>query len=184
LNKDRDVMPTLNRESSALLVVDFQSKLMPAIEGGASVTANARRLIDAAEMLQVPILFTEQNVRGLGSTVPELRSDTASISHKMTFDACRMPGVSSSASGPIRFHRFGMRNPCLRVADRAGSAQRRPPRLCRRDAMGSRRAESKETAIQRMERNGAEVVTTEMVVFEWLGTAEDPRLRKVIDLIR
>ena len=43
------------------------------------------------------------------------------------------------------------------------------------DAMGSRRAESKETAIRRMERNGAEVVTTEMVLFEWLETAEDPR---------
>jgi len=53
-----------------------------------------------------------------------------------------------------------------------------------RDAMGSRRAESKETAIRRMERNGAEIVTTEMVLFEWLETAEDPRLRKVIDLIR
>jgi hypothetical protein len=35
-----------------------------------------------------------------------------------------------------------------------------------------------------MERNGAEIVTTEMVVFEWLGTAADRRLRTVIDLIR
>ena len=38
-----------------------------------------------------------------------------------------------------------------------------------RDAVGSRRAESKETAIARMARHGAEIVTTEMVVFEWLG---------------
>ena len=53
-----------------------------------------------------------------------------------------------------------------------------------RDAMGSRRTENKETAIRRMERNGAEVVTTEMVLFEWLQTADDPRLRKVIDLVR
>jgi nicotinamidase-related amidase len=53
-----------------------------------------------------------------------------------------------------------------------------------RDAVGSRRSESKETAIRRMERNGAEIVTTEMVVFEWLGTAADRRLRTVIDLIR
>jgi hypothetical protein len=50
--------------------------------------------------------------------------------------------------------------------------------------VGSRRSESKETAIRRMERNGAEIVTTEMVIFEWLGTATDHRLRKVIDLIR
>lgn len=53
-----------------------------------------------------------------------------------------------------------------------------------RDAVGSRRSESKETAIRRLERNGAEIVTTEMVLFEWLGTAADHRLHKVIDLIR
>jgi nicotinamidase-related amidase len=85
-------MPTLDRENSALLVVDFQSKLMPAINEGEAVTANGRRLIDAAQLFQVPILFTEQNVSGLGSTVSALRTDTANISHKMTFDACRMPG--------------------------------------------------------------------------------------------
>ena len=54
-------MPVIDRESSALLVVDFQSKLMPAIDGGIRVIANARRLLDAAEIFQVPILFTEQN---------------------------------------------------------------------------------------------------------------------------
>jgi nicotinamidase-related amidase len=67
-------MPTFERETSALLIIDFQSRLMPAIEEGQLVIGNARRLIDAAEMLQVPIVFTEQNASGLGSTVPELRS--------------------------------------------------------------------------------------------------------------
>jgi nicotinamidase-related amidase len=53
-----------------------------------------------------------------------------------------------------------------------------------RDAMGSRRPESKETAIRRLERNGAEIVTTEMVLFEWLTTADDSRLDRVIALVR
>ena len=53
-----------------------------------------------------------------------------------------------------------------------------------RDAVGSRRAESKETAIRRMERHGVEVVTTEMVIFEWLETADDARLDEVISLIK
>jgi nicotinamidase-related amidase len=48
-------MPTINRETSTLLVVDFQSRLMAAIDGGISVVANARRLLDAADLLQVPI---------------------------------------------------------------------------------------------------------------------------------
>ncbi len=53
-----------------------------------------------------------------------------------------------------------------------------------RDAVGSRRAESKETAIRRMEHFGAEIVTTEMVVFEWLGSGEHPRLRDALALIK
>ena len=53
-----------------------------------------------------------------------------------------------------------------------------------RDAVGSRRSESKETALRRMERSGVEVVTTEMVVFEWLRTAEHPLFRDVQGLIK
>ena len=53
-----------------------------------------------------------------------------------------------------------------------------------RDALGSRRPEDKETAIRRMERHGAEIVTTEMVVFEWLRTADDPHFRQAIALVK
>ena len=53
-----------------------------------------------------------------------------------------------------------------------------------RDALGARRAESKETALRRMERHGAETVTTEMVVFEWLATCEHPRFREAVALIK
>jgi nicotinamidase-related amidase len=52
------------------------------------------------------------------------------------------------------------------------------------DAIGSRRAENKEAAVRRMERHGAEIVTTEMVVFEWLGSAEHPRFREAVALIK
>ncbi|HEX5452212.1 MAG TPA: isochorismatase family protein, partial [Stellaceae bacterium] len=53
-----------------------------------------------------------------------------------------------------------------------------------RDAVGSRRAESKEAALRRLERHGAEIVTTEMVAFEWLATAEHPRFRDIVRLIK
>src|ERR1019366_3561846 len=74
------------------LAVDFQSTLLPAIEGGMPVGASARRLLTAAARLQVRILATGQNATGPGGTVPELRSDTSRLVHKMTFDACRTAG--------------------------------------------------------------------------------------------
>ena len=53
-----------------------------------------------------------------------------------------------------------------------------------RDAVGARRAESKETAIRRLEKHGAEIVTTEMVLFEWIETADDPRFRSILTLVK
>ncbi len=52
------------------------------------------------------------------------------------------------------------------------------------DATGSRAAESKAAGLQRMGRHGAEIVTTEMVLFEWLRTADHPQFRTMSKLIR
>jgi hypothetical protein len=52
------------------------------------------------------------------------------------------------------------------------------------DAVGSRHPDSKAAALARMQANGAEIVTTEMVVFEWLGTSAHPRFREAVALIK
>lgn len=177
-------MTAIVRDTTALLLIDFQAKLMPAIESGASVIANARRLLTAADMFDVPILVTEQNASGLGPTIPELRHDRVSIAQKMTFDACRTQGfVGALPDRPALIVAGCETHVCvLQTVLGLLAAGRRV--FIVRDALGSRRAESKETAIRRMERNGAEIVTTEMVVFEWLATAEDARLRDVLALVK
>jgi nicotinamidase-related amidase len=175
-------MLTIDRTTSTLLIVDFQSRLMPAIEAGAEIVANARRLLDAATMFGVPILFTEQNAGGLGATLPELRP--RQIAPKMTFDACRAAGfVDRLGDRPDLVVAGCETHVCVLQTVLGLIAAGRRVYLVR-DAVGSRRAESKETAVRRMARHGAEIVTTEMVVFEWLGTAEDPRLRDAIALIK
>ena len=177
-------MPALDRDTSVLLVIDLQSRLMPAIEDAAKIVANARRLLDAAELLGVPALFTEQNANGLGPTMPELRSETARLFHKMTFDACRVEGFLDMLPAERSLVVSGCETHVCVLQTALGllAAGRRVYMV--RDAVGSRRAESKETAIRRLEREGAEIVTTEMVLFEWPRTAEDPRLRRIIDLVR
>jgi len=177
-------MLTLNRNDSALLLIDFQARLMPAIEQGAAAVANARRLLTAAKMFEVPVLITEENAAGLGATVPELTAERAPIFHKMSFDACRMPGFAAALPHRQALVVAGCETHVCVMQTVLGliEAGRRVHLV--RDAVGSRRAESKETAIRRMERYGAEIVTTEMVVFEWLENAEDPRFRDALRLIR
>jgi nicotinamidase-related amidase len=177
-------VPKLDRASSALLIIDFQSRLMPAIEGAGAVIANARRLLDAAELFGVPVLFTEQNAGGLGNTVPELCSANAGLFHKMTFDACRMSGFLGALPDRQDVVVAGCETHVCVLQTALGLLAAGRHVYLVRDAVGSRRAESKETAIKRLERNGAEIVTTEMALFEWLGDAEDARLRRIIDLVR
>ena len=90
-------MRTLEASSSLLLLVDFQTRLMPAIEDGAAAVENARRLIVAAELLGIPKIFTEQNSEKLGGTVPDLHAPPNLVVPKMTFDALRAPNFPMDA---------------------------------------------------------------------------------------
>jgi nicotinamidase-related amidase len=177
-------MLTMDAQLSTLLVVDFQAKLMPVIHRGANAIANARRLLDAAALLGVPTLFTEQNPKGLGPTVNELNPDRSVITHKMSFDACREPNFLQRLAENHALVVAGCEAHVCVLQTVLGLIDNGRRVFLVRDALGSRRAQSKETAIRRMERHGAEVVTTEMVVFEWLRTAEHPRFREAIALIK
>ena len=178
-------MSTINSDSSILLVVDFQTRLMPQIADNTAVVANARRLLDAARMLKIPVVFTEQNADGLGPTVPELRSETGeSLIHKMTFDACRVPAFEQALAGRSNIVVAGCEAHVCVLQTVLGLRGAGRHTYVVRDALGSRRAESKETAIQRMSRHGAEIATTEMVLFEWLATAEHPQFRQVLSLVK
>ncbi len=177
-------MRTIDRETSALLVVDFQSRLMPAIEDGAAIVASARLLLAAAGLLEVPVAFTEQNARGLGATVPELNPAAHGPAlPKMTFDACRAGGLARLPSRPAFVIAGCEAHVCvLQTALGLLDAGRRV--FVVQDAIGARRAESKAAALRRMERHGAEIVTVEMVIFEWLATAEHPRFREALVLLK
>ncbi len=175
---------TVDVRASTLLVIDFQTKLMAAIDDAATAIENARRLIDAAAILGVPALFTEQNAKGLGPTVADLAADDALLAHKMTFDACREPDFLPLLTEGHAIIVAGCEAHICVLQTVLGLIEKGRHVFVVRDAIGSRRAESKETAIRRMERHGAEVVTAEMVVFEWLETAKHPRFRETAALIK
>jgi nicotinamidase-related amidase len=178
-------MPKLSADTSFLLMIDFQARLMPAIDQGAAVVDHARRLIKAAALVDVPFLFTEQNAKGLGPTLAELVPESGSpILHKMSFDAVCAPGLSELLPPRSDVIVAGCEAHVCVLQTVLGLIEAGRRVFVVRDAIGSRRPESKETAVQRMERHGAEIVTAEMVVFEWLGTADHPRFREVVALVK
>lgn len=177
-------MPVIDRDRSLLLMIDFQARLMPAIHKSAAVIANAHRLRDAAELFELPVLYTEQNAKGLGGTVPALAPPPDLVAHKMSFDACRAPGFLDRLPPGRDLVVAGCEAHVCVLQTVLGllAAGRRV--FVVTDAVGARRPESRAAALQRMERHGAEPVTTEMVVFEWLQDCTHPRFREAIALIR
>ena len=77
----------LQADESQLVLVDYQSRLMPAIHEGESVLAQARKLAQVAQLLQVPIWGTEQNPSGLGENDPALKALCQRTLAKMHFSA-------------------------------------------------------------------------------------------------
>jgi nicotinamidase-related amidase len=178
-------MLTLDRARSALLLIDFQARLMPAIDQGDAALGQAARLIEAATILEVPMLATEQNPRGLGPTVEGLARPGLPAFEKMSFDASRTRGFFEAlpAERPDLVVVGCEAHVCvLQTVLGLIAAGRRV--FVVEDAVGSRRPASKAAALERMARHGAEIVTAEMVIFEWLGTAEHPRFKEVIALVK
>lgn len=79
---------TIDPVRSVLVLVDYQSKLLPAIHGGAGAIANAARLADAARLLGIRVVGTEENPAGLGPNDPAIRSRCDATLAKRHFDAC------------------------------------------------------------------------------------------------
>lgn len=178
-------MTVLDRATSQLLVVDLQERLMPVIADGSAVVATARRLVEAARLLGVPVAFTEQNPRGLGGTVAGLSTAGATVFEKATFDATRQPGFAEIlASDRPEVVVCGCEAHVCVLQTVLGllSAGRRVRVVA--DAVGSRAPANRAAALERMARQGAEIMTFEMVAFEWLGSAEDPAFKAFLALIK
>jgi nicotinamidase-related amidase len=179
-------VPTLDRSRSVLCLIDLQERLVPALAANDELVANAGRLLAAAEALGVPVVMTEQNPKGLGGTVPELtRPDGAvPVMAKMEFDACRARGVVDALPPGHHVVVAGLEAHVCVLQTVLGLLDRSRRAYVVADAVGSRRSESKTAALARLDRAGAEIVTTEMVLFEWLGTAEHPSFKAVIGLVK
>jgi nicotinamidase-related amidase len=168
-----------------VLLVDFQARLMPAISGADAAVANALKIAEAARLLDIPVLATEQNPNGLGANLPAITVAASATLTKMHFDATREPAWAAFApKGLKQVVVAGCEtHVCVLQTVMGLLAKGYQVRLVA-DAVGSRTVENRQVALHRAERHGAEIVTTEMVVFEWLKTCEHPKFKDVLKAVK
>ena len=181
----------LSAPNSLLIVVDLQAKLSAAMPEPEAqlMTANARSLVEAAGLLSIPVLLTEQYPKGLGSTDPtltDLLSEDTLIFDKTGFSCCAADGFTDTVTSTDRkqivlvgqeahvcilqtaleLMHFGYR---VHVVE---------------DAICSRKAEHKFYALQRMQQQGATINNYESVLFEWVKDSAHPEFKNISALLR
>jgi len=178
----------IRRADSLLLVVDIQQKLAPAIHDSERVTANSVRLLEGARLLDIPAFVSEQYVKGLGPSVDAIRAGAvdARFFEKTHFSCAAEPGVVDllrAAKRPQLILTGTETHVCVLQTAFGLQAAGFEVYLVA-DAASSRTPENRSAAIERMRAGGIRIVTTEMVLFEWLHQAGTSEFRTLLPLIK
>ena len=173
---------------SQLLVVDIQERLAPATAEPESVIRQAGNLLRAARILGVPHTVSEQYPKGLGGTVGQVAdlADPDRIFDKLHFSCQaddRLAAQVAALDRPLVVVCGMEAHVCvLQTVLELLDARYRVSVVG--DAVTSRTISNRDLALDRMRRAGADIVSTEMVLFEWLRTAGHPEFRDVSALIK
>lgn len=173
----------LDPRRTALVVVDLQEKLLPAIDEGSRVLANTRLLLHLARVLELPVIATTQYRRGLGDTVPEVDALLPGPAIDKTSFGCfgdagfraqlRELGRDTLLVAGVESHI------CVAQTVLGALADGRVVHVAA-DAVGSRTAENRAIGLARMERAGAVVSSAEMAVYELLGRSDGPAFKALL----
>lgn len=174
----------ISPHQSVLIIVDMQSKLMPAIDDHVTVLNQCIRLAKIAKALDIPILGTEQNPTGLGENHPELKAlcDTTLI--KNHFDACQDDLISHIPKDHKQLILAGCEAHVCLMQTALGLISHGYAVSIAIDATGSRQPLDKTIGSLRLKDAGASLKTVEMLAFEWLKTSQHPAFKNVLSLIK
>lgn len=170
--------------TSLLCVVDIQERLLPAIPTGPQVVAMAGRLADAAALLGVRSVLTEQYPKGLGPTPPDLATKLPPAVSKMSFSCCGSEAFTRSLAADVESILLCGLETHICIQQTALDLLARGLTLfIAVDAVGSRQKIDHEIALRRLESSGAILTTTEAAIFEWCRSAEHPQFQAVRRLV-
>jgi isochorismate hydrolase len=175
---------TCDASRAITILVDLQQRLMPAIHEQASVTGKALILGQAAAWLKIPVIGTAQSPASLGSNLPEVEALCGTIVEKNNFDACLEPSFLEALPRGRDIAVLAGCEAHVCVLQTALSLAGRMRVMVVADAIGSRVPFNKEIALQRMAAAGVEIVTTEMMVFEWLKDSRHPHFKECLRMIK
>ena len=174
--------PLMRAESSTLLVVDVQEKLLPHMHEAERVLENCLWLVRVAHRLQVPVVASEQYPQGLGPTVAQLRAalENSVVRQKVNFSCAGEPAImqlEAMARAQIVLAGTEAHVCVLQTALELRALGKQVFAVA--DAVSSRVPANRDLGLARMRDAGVQIVSREMVAFEWLKHAGTSLFREV-----
>ena len=176
----------MGRDNSALIVIDVQDKLLPAISGHRKIVWNIERLVKAAKILNVPVRVTEQYPQGLGHTVQPLNDLLGNAFEKSMFSCreCESMFTELNSAGVTNLVLAGIESHVCVMQTALDCVTAGFNVFLLADAIGSRFERDHEVAVKRMEASGCFATTTEATMFEWCESSKTPEFKSISKLVR
>lgn len=175
-------------EKSVLVVIDVQDKLTPLMQEKDTLLKNIQILIQAAQGLDIPILWSEHVPEKIGATVESIRRlmPTQKPIVKTSFGCCGEGSFTKALASLYRKQiivtgietHVCVYQTAAQLLDSSYKVQ------VVSDAVSSRAASNKDIGLKKMQSLGAAITSTEMILFELLKTAEHSQFRNILDLVR
>ena len=174
----------MKKTDSLLLIIDVQERLAPAMESPREVITGCAALLGVAKELNIPCIVTEQYPQGLGPTMIDLRNEAASdvkYLSKLEFSCLRNPDIAREIKNSKKKQIIiaGVETHICVVQTAIELQQAGYEVFVVSNACSSRKQLQHVLGLQRLMHSGVEVVSGEMVVFEWLEKAGTPEFKDI-----
>ncbi|NYT85326.1 isochorismatase family protein [Pollutimonas harenae] len=178
-------MPTLSTHDTMVLLVDMQTGLLPAIANHQALVHTAASLLQAAQLLGVPVIATEHFAEKIGPTDPALRRWVDHVIHKRHFNAAReshfLPELPRRREKVLL---LGTEAHVCVLQTGLGLVDVGLQPILVTDCSGSRHIDDHAAACARWDHYGLERISAEMAMFEWMESPAHPQFKEVLALIK
>ena len=181
-------MKLLDSNNSLLLVIDIQERLVASLDKNI-IISRVGKLVDAANILGIPVIASEQYPKGLGNTVPVISqkfSQGTEVVEKTSFSLLREEGFLDKIKsyGKKQIIICGIETHICVNQTAAELLEAGFEVVVAKDACASRNKYEFKQGIEAMHDNGAKISCIEIILFEWLRTAKHPNFKEVQALIK
>ena len=178
----------LSPETSLLMVIDVQEKLFATMYEQKKVKDNIVRMVEGAKILKVPIIWTEQYSKGLGPTIPELKSALKGHTcyEKITFSCADDDQILKAVEKvkPKDILLCGIEAHVCVYQTAVELIEMGNAVHVVVDAVMSRYKSNHEVALRKMEQVGVNITSVEMALFEFQGAAKGETFKPIAALIK